>query len=91
MTSTAGENRPVPPADLSAAHASVTLLERLADKLGARASIRAVYGEPVTSGNITVIPSPRSPTASAASAATPRQPRTEKAAEDPRPDPAASS
>jgi uncharacterized spore protein YtfJ len=47
---------PVPPADLSAAHASATLLERLADKLGGRASVTAVYGEPVTRDGITVIP-----------------------------------
>ena len=56
MTSTAGEDSPVPLADLSAAHASVTLLERLADKLGARASVTAVYGEPITRDGITVIP-----------------------------------
>ncbi|WP_406301103.1 spore germination protein GerW family protein [Streptomyces sp. NBC_00885] len=56
MTSTAGENKPVPLADLSAAHASVTLLERLADKLGGRASVTAVYGEPITRDGITVIP-----------------------------------
>jgi uncharacterized spore protein YtfJ len=56
MTSTAGENRPLLLADLSAAHASVTLLERLADKLGGRASVTAVYGEPITRDGITVIP-----------------------------------
>ncbi|MFF3325148.1 spore germination protein GerW family protein [Streptomyces sp. NPDC002889] len=44
------------PADLTAAHASATLLERLADKLGGRASVTAVYGEPVTRDGITVIP-----------------------------------
>ncbi|MEU1408379.1 spore germination protein GerW family protein [Streptomyces sp. NPDC005728] len=47
---------PVQLGDLTAAHASVTLLERLADKLGGRASVTAVYGEPVTRDGITVIP-----------------------------------
>lgn len=42
--------------DITAAHASVTLLERLADKLGGRASVTAVYGEPVTADGVTVIP-----------------------------------
>ncbi|MGC9538297.1 spore germination protein GerW family protein [Streptomyces sp. UG1] len=46
----------VPLADMTAAHASATLLERLADKLGARASVTAVYGEPVVGDGITVIP-----------------------------------
>ncbi|GAA3782041.1 spore germination protein GerW family protein [Streptomyces chiangmaiensis] len=49
-------NAPVPLGDLTAAHASVTLLERLADKLGARASVSTVYGEPITQDGITVIP-----------------------------------
>ncbi|MEV7192312.1 spore germination protein GerW family protein [Streptomyces sp. NPDC093510] len=57
MTSTDDENtRPAPLADMTAAHASVTLLERLADKLGARASVTAIYGEPITRGDVTVIP-----------------------------------
>ena len=43
-------------ADLTAAHTSTTLLERLADKLGARASVTAVYGEPITGAGVTVIP-----------------------------------
>lgn len=43
-------------ADLTAAHAPTTLLERLADKLGARASVTAVYGEPITGAGVTVIP-----------------------------------
>ncbi|MFE6286476.1 spore germination protein GerW family protein [Streptomyces sp. NPDC057877] len=47
---------PATPADLTAAHASATLLERLADKLGAHASVTAVYGEPVTRDGVTVIP-----------------------------------
>lgn len=46
----------VPAEALSAAHASVTLLERLAEKLGSRASVTAVYGEPITRDGITVIP-----------------------------------
>ena len=46
----------VPLGDLTAAHASVALLERLADKLGGRASVTAVYGEPITRDGITVIP-----------------------------------
>ncbi|MFJ7290366.1 spore germination protein GerW family protein [Streptomyces collinus] len=41
---------------MSAAHASVTLLERLADRLGGRASVTAVYGEPVIADGVTVIP-----------------------------------
>ncbi|KUL21358.1 sporulation protein [Streptomyces regalis] len=46
----------LPDTGVSAAHASVTLLERLADKLGGRASVTAVYGEPVTADGVTVIP-----------------------------------
>ncbi|MDR3083008.1 MAG: sporulation protein [Streptomyces sp.] len=49
-------NAPAPLGDLSAAHASVTLLERLADKLGGRASVSTVYGEPIIQDGITVIP-----------------------------------
>lgn len=56
MTSPDSETPPVPLADMTAAHASVTLLKRLADKLGGRASVTAVYGEPVVSEGITVIP-----------------------------------
>ncbi|GAA0392995.1 spore germination protein GerW family protein [Streptomyces luteireticuli] len=44
-------NRPVPQADTAA-----VLMERLAEQLGSRASVSAVFGEPVTSGGITVIP-----------------------------------
>jgi uncharacterized spore protein YtfJ len=51
-----GVPAPVPDTDLSAAHASVRLLERLADKLGGRASVTAVYGEPITVDGVTVIP-----------------------------------
>lgn len=56
MTAPEEADRPVPLKDMSAAHASVTLLERLADKLGGRASVAAVYGEPVVSEGVTVIP-----------------------------------
>jgi uncharacterized spore protein YtfJ len=58
MTAPGNETAPARLADteVSAAHASVTLLERLADKLGGRASVTAVYGEPVTADGVTVIP-----------------------------------
>ncbi|WP_155058736.1 spore germination protein GerW family protein [Streptomyces blattellae] len=56
MTAPDNTEQPVPLADMTAAHASVTLLERLADKLGGRASVTAVYGEPVVSEGVTVIP-----------------------------------
>ncbi|TXS45420.1 hypothetical protein EAO75_21440, partial [Streptomyces sp. uw30] len=48
----------LPHPDAPAADASATLLERLADKLGGRASeaVAAVYGEPVTVDGVTVIP-----------------------------------
>ncbi|MFD3729793.1 spore germination protein GerW family protein [Streptomyces sp. NPDC058671] len=35
---------------------SATLLERLGDELGSRASVSAVYGEPITTNGVTVIP-----------------------------------
>jgi len=58
MTAPKNETAParLPDTEVSAAHASVTLLERLADKLGGRASVTAVYGEPVTADGVTVIP-----------------------------------
>ncbi|MEU7115405.1 spore germination protein GerW family protein [Streptomyces sp. NPDC046182] len=56
MTTPDDKTQPALPAESTIARASADLLEHLADKLGARASVRAVYGEPVTSGNITVIP-----------------------------------
>jgi uncharacterized spore protein YtfJ len=58
MTAPENETAParLPDTEVSAAHASVTLLERLADKLGGRASVTAVYGEPVTADGVTVIP-----------------------------------
>ncbi|MFF9194242.1 spore germination protein GerW family protein [Streptomyces sp. NPDC014779] len=56
MTTSDDKVQPAPPAESTIAHASAHLLEHLADKLGARASVRAVYGEPVTSGGVTVIP-----------------------------------
>ncbi|MFE5811871.1 spore germination protein GerW family protein [Streptomyces sp. NPDC056479] len=46
----------VPDADAPAAGATAVLLERLAEKLGGRASVTAVYGEPVTVDVLTVIP-----------------------------------
>ncbi|MFM9368615.1 spore germination protein GerW family protein [Streptomyces sp. Da 82-17] len=39
-----------------ATDASAALLERLADKLGGRACVEAVFGEPVTAEGVTVIP-----------------------------------
>lgn len=39
-----------------AAAVAATLLERLADRLGGNASVRAVFGEPLISGGVTVIP-----------------------------------
>ncbi|GAA0348600.1 spore germination protein GerW family protein [Streptomyces blastmyceticus] len=56
MTTSDTPNEPVPTADTAAAPVPVTRLERLAGKLGSRASATAVYGEPVTSGGVTVIP-----------------------------------
>ncbi|WP_137991880.1 spore germination protein GerW family protein [Streptomyces vilmorinianum] len=56
MTDSQNETRPTELEDLTPAHASVTLLERLADKLGGRASVSAVYGEPITANGVTVIP-----------------------------------
>ncbi|MDC0771240.1 spore germination protein GerW family protein [Streptomyces sp. HD] len=46
----------LPDPDITAAHASVTLLERLAERLGSSATVTAVYGEPVTTDGVTVIP-----------------------------------
>ncbi|WP_200304711.1 GerW family sporulation protein [Streptomyces adelaidensis] len=51
MTSSEAPAQPVPQAGTAAA-----LMERLAEQLGSRASVTAVFGEPVTSGGITVIP-----------------------------------
>ncbi|WP_225859329.1 spore germination protein GerW family protein [Streptomyces albicerus] len=56
MTAPEDADQPVPLNDTSAARTSVTMLERLADKLGGRASVAAVYGEPVISEGVTVIP-----------------------------------
>ncbi|MBW5480348.1 GerW family sporulation protein [Streptomyces bambusae] len=56
MTAPDDQTQPAPAAESTIARASADLLEHLADKLGARASVRAVYGEPVTSGAVTVIP-----------------------------------
>ncbi len=35
---------------------AAALLERLADRIGGKASVRAVFGEPVVRGDVTVIP-----------------------------------
>ncbi|MEU7166336.1 sporulation protein [Streptomyces morookaense] len=51
MTGSDTPDQPVPQAEAAAA-----LMERLAEQLGSRASVSAVFGEPVTSGGITVIP-----------------------------------
>jgi uncharacterized spore protein YtfJ len=42
--------------DVPKGNPAVVLLERLAEKLGGRASVTAVYGEPVTRDGVTVIP-----------------------------------
>ncbi|MFI9832174.1 GerW family sporulation protein [Streptomyces sp. NPDC051913] len=46
----------VPLTELDAARASTTLLERLAEKLGGKATVGAVYGEPITRDGVTVVP-----------------------------------
>lgn len=46
----------VPSTELGAVHASTTLLERLAEKLGGKATVSAVYGEPITGDGVTVVP-----------------------------------
>ncbi|MDN3357678.1 spore germination protein GerW family protein [Actinomadura sp. DC4] len=40
----------------SAARPAAELLERLADRLGGRASVSAVFGDPVERGDVTIIP-----------------------------------
>ncbi|MGW2602001.1 spore germination protein GerW family protein [Streptomyces klenkii] len=56
MTVPDGTARPGPAANAPATHAPAALLERLADELGSRISKTIVYGEPVTTEGITVIP-----------------------------------
>ncbi|MHB9757008.1 spore germination protein GerW family protein [Streptomyces sp. BYX5S] len=56
MTRTDGPAAPGAPAELTAANASAALLERLAEKLGGRASVAAVFGDPVFREGITVVP-----------------------------------
>lgn len=51
MTGSDAPDELVPQSDTAAA-----LVEGLAGQLGSRASVSAVFGEPVTSGGITVIP-----------------------------------
>ncbi len=45
--------RPITPENMPAPH---TLLERLADELGGRSPVTVVYGEPVTTEGVTIIP-----------------------------------
>ncbi|MEU2852841.1 spore germination protein GerW family protein [Streptomyces syringium] len=47
---------PIPSANTTAAHASVAMMERLANGIGSRASVTVVYGEPVSAAGVTVIP-----------------------------------
>ena len=56
MTNPDDDMKPARPAESAVARVTADLLEHLSDKLGARASVRAVYGEPVTDGDVTVIP-----------------------------------
>ncbi|MER6616731.1 GerW family sporulation protein [Streptomyces xantholiticus] len=56
MTTPDDKSQPDPAGESTIARASADLLEHLADKFGARASVQAVYGEPVTIGGVTVIP-----------------------------------
>ncbi|WP_329619131.1 spore germination protein GerW family protein [Streptomyces sp. NBC_01255] len=51
---TASENAPLEAT--TADHVSAVLLERLADKLGGRAPGTIVFGEPIVSQDVTVIP-----------------------------------
>lgn len=44
------------PTDPAASTARQFLLERAATALGGRASVRAVYGEPITQGDVTIVP-----------------------------------
>ncbi|KUN30264.1 sporulation protein [Streptomyces antibioticus] len=55
---TASQETPAstPLTELGAVHASTTLLERLAEKLGGKATVSAVYGEPITGDGVTVVP-----------------------------------
>ncbi|EMF02326.1 sporulation protein [Streptomyces mobaraensis NBRC 13819 = DSM 40847] len=52
MSSSDTPDQPVPQADAAAA----ALMGRLTEQLGSRASVTAVFGTPVTSDGITVIP-----------------------------------
>ncbi|WP_425825604.1 spore germination protein GerW family protein [Streptomyces fractus] len=56
MTNQDGQAVAGSPVERTTAHASAALLERLADKLGGRASVAAVFGEPVFREGVTVIP-----------------------------------
>ncbi|GGZ50701.1 hypothetical protein GCM10010387_51240 [Streptomyces inusitatus] len=56
MTAPDDTPRPTPPARTTAPHTSAGQLDRLADEISGRASVTIVYGEPVTTGGVTVIP-----------------------------------
>lgn len=43
-----------------AAQGSVRLLERLAERLGAKASVSAVFGDPIAAAGVTIVPVARS-------------------------------
>ncbi|WP_151477786.1 spore germination protein GerW family protein [Streptomyces albicerus] len=55
-TETAEASPALPPEDAGTVNPAVALLERLAEKLGGRASVTTVYGAPVTGDGVTVIP-----------------------------------
>ncbi|SNX65742.1 sporulation protein YtfJ [Streptomyces sp. TLI_55] len=56
MTAAQESSASTPLTEPGALQASTTLLERLADKLGGKASVEVVYGEPITRDGITVVP-----------------------------------
>ncbi|MFC8342961.1 spore germination protein GerW family protein [Streptomyces sp. NPDC057280] len=56
MTAAQETSASTPSTELGAVDASTTLLERLAEKLGGKATVSAVYGEPITGDGITVVP-----------------------------------
>lgn len=56
MTASEARAEPAAQTDHGAAFAATALLERLAERLGGKASVTAVYGEPVVCEGVTVIP-----------------------------------
>ena len=56
MTAAQETSASTPSTELGAVQASTTLLERLAEKLGGKATVSAVYGEPITRDGVTVVP-----------------------------------